>query len=602
MVVAVVLLLAATAADAGEAGSPAAAERPVVFDIPAQPLAVALEVYSATTGIEVFYDAALATGRRSADVKGSLPAMRGLQVLLRGTGYVPRATGPGSISIAPSSLQTEQQIPASTRNFDRYESYLAMLQARLGRTLCRGGNSIDPTAVPVADIKVTSSGTVNTALSIVGFGNPYLPKGGAAVNVLFGVGPGMNTAGFIGAYIDPITSGATGAAYADDLVSFVTRYESETRTPVSGSLTAAQAWTIFKTLPANQQQLLVEEVFFDILNATGLDYNIQSSPSYHQYSAGYQAINTLFPAAFGYTVNALGTVNGANKLVQTGNLDMRGSTIQTQQGGDISILGPGGGILVGSSVAAPAINPASEGIITLESGNIDIITDRDVQVAQSRIMTEQGGNILMWSSNGNLDAGKGAKTSVSAPPPKFDCDIDWICSVDIKGEVSGAGIATLQSLPGVPIGDANLIAPRGTVNAGAAGLRVSGNLNIAALQILNAYNIQVQGTITGLPTYSGPSMGALTTASNVAGAQQIALPAQSDANKDRPSIVIVEFVGFGGGDNDIQPQDDQQKNSGKRTDNQMQDPNSRYQIIGVGEITDDQAKQLAEQRRSETGR
>jgi hypothetical protein len=137
MVVAVVLLLAATAADAGEAGSPAAAERPVVFDIPAQPLAVALEVYSATTGIEVFYDAALATGRRSADVKGSLPAMRGLQVLLRGTGYVPRATGPGSISIAPSSLQTEQQIPASTRNFDRYESYLAMLQARLGRTLCR---------------------------------------------------------------------------------------------------------------------------------------------------------------------------------------------------------------------------------------------------------------------------------------------------------------------------------------------------------------------------------------------------------------------------------------------------------------------------------
>lgn len=75
-----------------------------------------------------------------------------------------------------------------------------------------------------------------------------------------------------------------------------------------------------------------------------------------------------------------------------------------------------------------------EGILTLESGNIQIFTDRDVLVAQSRIMTEQGGSILMWSSNGNLDAGEGAKTSVSAPPPKSSCDVDHRCSADIKGD------------------------------------------------------------------------------------------------------------------------------------------------------------------------
>jgi hypothetical protein len=66
--------------------------------------------------------------------------------------------------------------------------------------------------------------------------------------------------------------------------------------------------------------------------------------------------------------------------------------------------------------------------LTLESGNIQIFTDRDVLVAQSCIMTEQGGSILMWSSNGNLDAGEGAKTSVSAPPPKSSCDVDHRCS------------------------------------------------------------------------------------------------------------------------------------------------------------------------------
>jgi hypothetical protein len=34
----------------------------------------------------------------------------------------------------------------------------------------------------------------------------------------------------------------------------------------------------------------------------------------------------------------------------------------------------------------------------------------------------------------------------------------------------------------------------------------------------------------------------------------------------------------------------------------MQDPRSRYQVIGIGELTDDQAKQFTEQRRLEVGR
>ena len=113
-------------------------------------------------------------------------------------------------------------------------------------------------------------------------------------------------------------------------------------------------------------------------------------------------------------------------------------------------------------------------------------------------MTEQGGNIVMWSSNG---------TSMPARAPRPRCPSrrrnSTATSLDLQrrpqGVVSGAGIATLQSLPGVPLGNADLIAPRGTVDAGAAGIRVSGNLNIAALQVLNAFNIQVQGVTTGVP-------------------------------------------------------------------------------------------------------
>ncbi|MGO4780203.1 hypothetical protein AB4084_32495, partial [Lysobacter sp. 2RAB21] len=93
---------------------------------------------------------------------------------------------------------------------------------------------------------------------------------------------------------------------------------------------------------------------------------------------------------------------------------MRGTTIQTQRGGDIRILGPGGDVLVGSVSAPPLvrdsqgavrIGPNQQGILALEQGDIGIFTDRSVLLAQSRIFTQQGGKMLIWSSNGDINAG-----------------------------------------------------------------------------------------------------------------------------------------------------------------------------------------------------
>jgi Filamentous haemagglutinin family outer membrane protein len=83
---------------------------------------------------------------------------------------------------------------------------------------------------------------------------------------------------------------------------------------------------------------------------------------------------------------------------------------------------------------------------------------------------------------------------------------------------SGAGIATLNPIPEVQPGDIDLIAPLGTIDAGEAGIRVSGNVNLAALQIINAGNIQVQGSATGIPTVQAPNVSGALTASNTAGA------------------------------------------------------------------------------------
>jgi hypothetical protein len=50
--------------------------------------------------------------------------------------------------------------------------------------------------------------------------------------------------------------------------------------------------------------------------------------------------------------------------------------------------------------------------------------------------------------------------------------------------------------------------------------------------VVNAFNIQVQGTTIGISTAPAPNLGALTTASNATAAtQQATLPTQSGNNK-----------------------------------------------------------------------
>jgi hypothetical protein len=108
---------------------------------------------------------------------------------------------------------------------------------------------------------------------------------------------------------------------------------------------------------------------------------------------------------------------------------------------------------------------------------------------------------------------------VSAPPARYLIDPQTGASIfDPGGLATGGGIGTLQTVKGAPPGNVDLIAPVGFIDADDAGIRVSGNLNLAAVAVLNAANIQVQGASTGIPTVQAPNVGALTTANNAAGA------------------------------------------------------------------------------------
>jgi hypothetical protein len=302
-----------------------------------------------------------------------------------------------------------------------------------------------------------------------------------------------------------------------------------------------QIWTVFGAETKQQQDALAQSIFYDVLRDAGRDHNNPDSPDVGTYTEGYAAIAALFPSSGTYL----------------GDISLTSREIKTTNGGDIDLLAPGGGIDVGlNNLGTQAID---QGILTVDGGNISIFTQNDVSIGTSRIFTLHGGNIIIWSSLGNIDAGASSRTVQSAPPTRVLVNAQSAnVETDLAGLATGGGIGVLETVVGAPPGDVDLIAPVGTVNAGDAGIRSSGNINIAAAEVLNAGNIQAGGTSTGVATTSTPNISATVGASTTAGAsdnaaselarQQQAVPT---GQEDVPSIISVQVISYGddSGDN-----------------------------------------------------
>lgn len=313
--------------------------------------------------------------------------------------------------------------------------------------------------------------------------NANLPTSeGASITALAGVGTAPDYAGFYSTIIAP------SAAYQQMLVSYVESLGGQS------DLTVAQADTIFEGLSINQQRPLIDQVFFYALNQSGLQANQPHSQGYAQ---GYAAIDALFPESR-TAIRAAGAPNPYQ-----GDISLVFSGIYTLEGGDINLLVPGGKVDVGLANPPPNTggvrDPSTLGIVARGTGDVNIYTQGDVLVSQSRLFTLGGGNILIWSDEGNIDAGNGAKSSLSVPPPQLSVDAAGNVHLVLVGAVAGSGIRTIQIDPNTPAGDVNLIAPAGFVNAGDAGIGAAGNINIAAVQVIGASNINFGGSATGVP-------------------------------------------------------------------------------------------------------
>ncbi|MGY3617729.1 filamentous haemagglutinin family protein [Bradyrhizobium sp. USDA 10063] len=178
--------------------------------------------------------------------------------------------------------------------------------------------------------------------------------------------------------------------------------------------------------------------------------------------------------------------------------------------------------------------------------------------------------------------------------PEVQTDVNAVTKVLEKADIAGSGIGTIIGFTGIEEGDVNLIAPQGTVNAGDAGVRVSGNLNLAARFVVNVDNIQVSGQVKGMPkveTKSAP----LTIETKDKAAADAVKDATQQAPSERPSVIIVEFLGYGGGDGGSnRPEEDEGRT---RRDRRSYNPNSAVQYVGAGSLNDEQRRQLIEEGR-----
>ncbi|MCA6109656.1 filamentous haemagglutinin family protein [Bradyrhizobium cenepequi] len=434
---------------------------------------------------------------------------------------------------------------------------------------------------------------------------------GADIAVMAGMGAGVPGIGsvawsdFANLYLDRANLADPQRPLAEQPGKVAKTYEKELvqwladRYGFNGGDEAALAY--FVALSPEQQRIFLRQVYYAELRASGREYNDADSPRFNSYLRGRSVIAALLPE----------TDAAGNRIERHGDLVLFQGTannggIRTVSGGSIQALVPNGQITVGISGVTPAgdlgYGPPTvpAGLLTQGFGDIQMYSKGSILLGLSRIMTTFGGDIQAWSAEGDINAGRGAKTTIVYTPPRRVYDAYGNVALSPNVPSSGAGIATLNPIPGVAAGDIDLIAPLGTIDAGEAGIRSSGDVNLAALQILNAANIQAQGNTTGVPTIQAPNIGGLTEASNTAGAaQQVAKPVQAGA-AEQPSIIIVEFLGFGGESGDM-PSESQDNRRRRIQDQRTYNVNSPYQVLGVGPLTDDQLSSLAAERRASIG-
>ena len=451
-------------------------------------------------------------------------------------------------------------------SFKGYDATSALRAAAVSASLLVDDEAYAQTAFPSGDIQIGGPGTLEVLagrdidlgnapvyagdssiwVGLTSIGNARNPAlsfqgadivGGAGLNLPSGLSTTPNGLG-LAEFTKQALTGEAGKTYLSELESTMT-YSGHR---FNKTLTEASFDPASTDLTEEGKALAQLQLFYIVLRDTGRNYNNPESPGYRSYETGEKAIAALFAKT------------------GSGNINAWAREIRTKNGGNISLLAPGGGLSLASISTGSSLTPP--GIVTEHGGGIDIFTRNNVDIGIGRIFTLRGGDITIWSDKGNIAAGYSAKTVASAPPTRVLIDPQSGDVVtDLAGLATGGGIGVLATVAGIPEGAVDLIAPTGVIDAGDAGIRATGKLNLAATAVLNAANISAGSTsgapaaaaAPAAPNVSGATAASAASAGNNASAQAAKPPAQKD---ETPSIISVDVLGYGGGE---KSDDDEEK-------------------------------------------
>lgn len=393
---------------------------------------------------------------------------------------------------------------------------------------------------------------------------------GTGANYSNGTGLGITSIGnnrnpnlaFTGADIIALSgvTAASGSGPADGIANssmrmsdFTNRFFTDPESFTSAYRQKLASGMTYDQLSIEQRAIVGLEKFYAVLNQSGKDA-LKTESKDGDYEEGYAAIKTLF-----------------GEQPNKGEILTRAREIRTVTGGSISLSSAAGGITMASEIFGNPLTPP--GIVTEYGGSISTFTDGSVDIGQARIFTLRGGDIMMWSSKGNIAAGTAARTVVTAPPTRVVIDVNSAnVETDLGGLATGGGIGVLASVEGVKEGSVGLFAPKGFIDAGDAGIRSTGNIQIGAQVVLNSSNINSGGATTGaaVAAPSAPSVSSVTSASNSAAASTASTPKPAENKQESntaatdnslPTVYTVEVIGYGGGSGDDEKDDNEEKKS-----------------------------------------
>ncbi len=236
---------------------------------------------------------------------------------------------------------------------------------------------------------------------------------------------------------------------------------------------------------------------------------------------------------YSYLTPYLQTQPGATiNVTLSGNLEMPSSTIAALGGGDVNVVSTGGAMDLGSQYLVQfeaQIMQADNlglGIYTSGGGDVNVTAQGTINIDSSRIATFNGGDIVIESLTGDVNAGSGGNVSIpvnvfsplaSLPSQPFEqvyangiAALTLVNASQVPGSATVPGNITVKTLQG------NIYASQGgilqealngnisagptiTLEAGSKDQGYVGNIDLGNSGVIGGtVNLSANGNITGL--------------------------------------------------------------------------------------------------------